>query len=83
LEGADLTLTHLGQVRFVFCSTLLWFTKIQQESKDAQELEQVLKKKTPKCKFQLISTDLRGEKACKELVQKHTSFHSSGKLDIL
>ncbi|KAH9951037.1 hypothetical protein B0H21DRAFT_859908 [Amylocystis lapponica] len=63
LEGADLTLTYVSK-----------------ERKDAKEFEKQLADKTKnQRKIQFLEIDLKKEDACKELVQKHLSFH--GKLD--
>ncbi|KIJ54057.1 hypothetical protein M422DRAFT_25031 [Sphaerobolus stellatus SS14] len=83
ITGADSGIGRAIALLYALEGADLTLTYLDPESSDASDVKQLLEKKAPKCKFQLISTDLRGEKACQELVQKHISFHSSRKLDIL
>lgn len=66
LEGADLTL-HATK----------------SEETDLKDVEQIIKEKTGgKCKVNVVFADLRGEDACKHLVQAHLDAFG-GKLDTL
>ncbi|KAI0332015.1 NAD-P-binding protein [Cubamyces sp. BRFM 1775] len=78
ITGADSGIGRSVALLFALEGADLTLTFLPEEKKDAQEMIDLIKKKTNNArKVNVVELDLRKEEECKKLVENHLAFHGS------
>ncbi|KAL1951575.1 hypothetical protein VTO73DRAFT_724 [Trametes versicolor] len=78
ITGADSGIGRTVALLFALEGADLTLTFLPEEKQDAQDMLDVIKKKTNNArKINVVELDLRKEENCKELVKNHLDFHGS------